>query len=481
MELFYQSAAGLARLLRQKQASAREIAQAALARIAKVEPQVQAFLTVCEEQALAAADKTDADIAAGRPLSPLAGIPFAVKDNICTKGVRTTCASRMLQNFVSPYDATAVQKLQDAGAVMIGKTNLDEFAMGSSCENSAFQITRNPWDTSRVPGGSSGGSAAAVAACEVPLTLGTDTGGSIRGPAGFCGVVGLRPTYGAVSRYGMVALASSLDQIGPYGRTVADTALLFGCIAGQDAAHDATSRSAPAGESVRGIKGLRIGLPREYYGQGVSQAVRDAVLQAADTLRALGAVTVECSLPSTQYALPVYNVLVAAQAASNLGRYDGVRYGFRGEKSGTPAQLYQSSRSAGFGDEVKRRILLGTYLLADGGANGYYRRALCMQHRIADEFSAAFVGCDLLLTPVNATTAFRLGEKSADPVAMYAADTCTIPVSLAGLPALSVPCGQSEGLPIGLQLIGPQWSEHTLLGVAAGYEKAVGGFAIKEM
>ena len=482
MELYRLSAAEMAKKLRAKEISAVELAKASLQQIEKAEPQIDAYLTVTADKALAAAAAVDEKIAAGEDLAPLAGIPIAIKDNICTKDVKTTCASRMLENFVPPYDATVMEKLNAQGAVLTGKVNMDEFAMGSSCENSYFKPTRNPWDLSRVPGGSSGGSAAAVAACEVPLALGSDTGGSIRCPASFCGIVGLKPTYGAVSRYGLVAFASSLDQIGPFGRTVDDVSMLFHAIAGPDKAHDATSKEHLFGENIQSVKGLRIGLPKEYFGEGISDEVRTAVLNAVERYRALGAEIIEVSLPSTPYALSAYYIIASAEASSNLGRYDGVKYGFCGDRSGSLTDMYEMTRSEGFGDEVQRRIMLGTYVLSSGYYDAYYKRAKLLQKMIAAEFAEAFTKCDVLATPVNPTTAFKIGEKFNDPVAMYAADICTINVNIAGLPGISIPCGFGKGdLPIGLQLIGPKWSENVLLGTAKCYETAVGGFAVKEL
>lgn len=480
-ELFCYSAAELSALLREKKVSAEEIAKASLARIAAVEPKVDALLTVTESEALAAARRVDAALAAGEKLAPLAGIPVVVKDNICTKDIKTTCASRMLENFVPPYNATVVDKLTAAGAVMIGKANMDEFAMGGSCENSYFKPTKNPWDTTRVPGGSSGGSAAAVAACEAPLALGSDTGGSVRCPAGFCGIVGLKPTYGAVSRYGLVAFASSLDQIGPFGRTVEDVELLFGAICGHDS-KDATSKGYTYQPVATGVKGLKVGLPKEYFGEGITPEVKEKVLAAVKTLEAQGAQVVEISLPSTDYALAAYYIISSAEASSNLARYDGVKYGFSGTRTGSLEDLYLSTRSEGFGDEVKRRIMLGTYVLSSGYYDAYYKRAKLLQRMIAQEFTDAFAQCDVIATPINPTTAFKLGERCADPLQMYASDVCTVTVNIAGLPGLAVPCGQdAAGLPVGMQLIGPKFSEATLLAAAKVYEAAVGGFAVKEM
>ena len=482
MELYKQSAAELSALLRSKEVTACEILDDTLARIDAVEPKVDAFLSVTADTARAKAKEVDEKIARGETLGVLAGIPVGIKDNICTKGLKTTCASRMLENFVPPYNATVVEKLAAADAVIPGKLNMDEFAMGGSCENSYFKPTKNPWDTTRVPGGSSGGSAASVAACEVPLSLGSDTGGSIRCPAGLCGIVGLKPTYGAVSRFGLVAFASSLDQIGPFGRTVDDVALLFSAICGRDAAHDATSKEYAFPGITTGVKGLRVGVPKEYFGKGVSAENKAAVLKAVDDLKALGAEIVEISLPSTDYALSAYYIISSAEASSNLARYDGVKYGYSGNREGNLNDLYLSTRSEGFGAEVKRRIMLGTYVLSSGYYDAYYKRAKMLQRMIAQEFEDAFRKCDVIATPTTPTTAFRLGEKTSDPLEMYASDICTVTVNIAGLPGISVPCGFGAGsLPIGLQLIGPKFSEAKLLGVAKTYETARGGFAVKEL
>lgn len=482
MNLYEKSAAELSRMVRAKEVSATEITKDALARIEAVDLKVDAFLTVEAEKALDRAAWVDEQVAAGKDLGPLAGVPVAVKDNICTKGTKTTCASKMLGNFIPPYNAIVVDKLLAAGAVIPGKVNLDEFAMGGSCENSAFKATKNPWDLTRVPGGSSGGSAAAVAACEVPLALGSDTGGSIRCPAGLCGIVGLKPTYGAVSRFGLVAFASSLDQIGPMARTVDDAALLFRVICGQDTAHDATSKPFNFAGMGPDIRGVRVGLPKEYFGTGVSEEVKAGVLKAVDDLKALGAQVVEISLPSTRYALSAYYIISSAEASSNLARYDGVKYGYSGRRDGSLNDLYLSTRSEGFGREVKRRIMLGTYVLSSGYYDAYYKRAKMLQRAIAAEFDEAFSQCDVIATPTSPSTAFKLGEKVNDPLAMYATDICTTTANIAGLPGISVPCGfDSQGLPIGLQLLGPKWSEARLLTVAKCYETAKGGFAVKEM
>jgi aspartyl-tRNA(Asn)/glutamyl-tRNA(Gln) amidotransferase subunit A len=480
MPLYEKSAVELSAMLKKKECSAMELTESVLGRIAQADQTIGAYLTVCAGQALAQAAEVDARRRAGEELSPLAGIPVGLKDNICTRGVATTCASRMLENFVPPYDATVVEKLKSAGAVITGKLNMDEFAMGSSCESSHMQITRNPHDITRVPGGSSGGSAAAVAAGEAVVALGTDTGGSIRQPAGYCGIVGLKPTYGAVSRYGVVAFASSLDQVGPMARTVPDAALLYSVIRGQDP-RDATSARREHPDLTRlgggGVKGLRIGIPEEYFGDGVAAEVRDRVLEAIGMLKSEGAEIREISLPSTDAALSAYYIISSAEASSNLARFDGVKYGHRAKEYDDLTDLYERSRSEGFGDEVKRRILLGTFVLSSGFYDAYYKRAKVLQQRIADEFAGAFAHCDLLATPTTPFAAFRLGENVDDPIKMYAADICTATANIAGLPAISIPCkGGAGSLPVGLQLIGPRFSERRLLEAAHHYESLVGGF-----
>lgn len=479
MELFKKTAAELSGLLAAKEISAVELAKDVLARTDAVESRVQGYVTVTAENALAQAQAIDDKRAKGETLPPLAGVPVAVKDNICTKGMPTTCASKMLHNFMPPYNATVSDKLAENGLVVTGKANMDEFAMGSSCENSAMHPTMNPHDLSRVPGGSSGGSAAVVAAGEVPLSLGSDTGGSIRQPAAFCGVVGLKPTYGAVSRYGLVAFASSLDQIGPFGRSVEDVAMLSDVIIGQDALHDSTSCAAPFSSLHAGlnadVKGMKIGLPREYFGAGISQDVRDSVMAAAETYKALGAEVFDISLPLVAYALPIYYILSSAEASSNLARFDGVKYGFRAEGIEDITELYIQSRSQGFGSEVQRRIMLGTYVLSSGYYDAYYKKARAAQRRIKAEFNAAFAQCDLILTPVAPTTAYKLGEKSTDPLEMYAGDVCTVSVNIAGLPAMVQPCGfDANKLPVGMQLIGPRFGEQRLLNAGLAFEQASG-------
>ena len=465
--------------LRRGEVSARELTETHLARIAAVEPSVHAYLEVTAERARADADRIDAARAAGEPLPPLAGVPLAIKDNLCTKGIRTTCSSRMLENFVPPYESTVTERLWAAGAVLLGKTNLDEFAMGSSTETSAFGPSRNPWNPERVPGGSSGGSAAAVAAGECWAALGSDTGGSIRQPASFCGVVGLKPTYGRVSRWGLVAFASSLDQVGPFSTSVADAAEILQAIAGADR-RDATCLNAPVPDYSAAlgqpVRGLRVGLIRECFDQpGLDPQVKSSVLAAAARLESLGCELVEVSCPRFEDGIATYYVIAPSEASANLARYDGVKYGFRAEapESGDSlAAMTARSRAQGFGAEVQRRILIGTYALSAGYVDAFYRKAQQVRTLIRRDFDAAFAGVDVLLTPTSPTTAFRFGAHSDDPLAMYLADLLTIPANLAGLPALSLPCGfDQEGLPIGLQLIGDVLQEERLLQVAHAYEQ----------
>ncbi len=478
--LYTKSASELSAMLKKGECSSVELTKSVLGRIAETENKVDAYTAVCEESALKKAAEVDEKLARGEQLSPLAGIPIAVKDNICTRGVLTTCSSKMLYNFKPPYDATVVEKLNACDYVMIGKTNMDEFAMGSSCENSAVKPTKNPHDLNRVPGGSSGGSAAAVASGEAVMALGSDTGGSIRQPASCCGLVGLKPTYGSVSRYGLIAFASSLDQIGPMTRTVEDSALLYSAICGRDK-RDATcaDRDYPdfTQEMGKGVKGLRIGIPKEYFGAGVTDEVKKSVMGAVEALKAEGAVIKEISLPSTDAALSAYYIISSAEASSNLARFDGVKYGYRAENVEGLNDLYERSRSEGFGDEVKRRIMLGTFVLSSGFFDAYYKRAKAVQKKISDEFTKAFEECDIIATPTSPFTAFKLGENVNDPLKMYAADICTITVNIASLPAISVPCGTgADGMPIGMQLIGSKFSEATLFNAAGHYEKLAGGF-----
>ncbi len=468
------TAVEIADAVRRGDRSAREVVDAHLARIAEVDPALHAFNLVTADEARAEADALDRAIAEGAAAGPLAGVPVALKDNLCTRGVATTCGSKILEGWRPPYDATVVDRLRAAGAIIVGKTNLDEFAMGSSTENSAFGPTRNPHDVGRVPGGSSGGSAAAVASGLVPLALGSDTGGSIRQPAALCGVVGLKPTYGRVSRYGLVAFASSLDQIGPFATTVADAAALLDAIAGPDPL-DSTSIPEPA-ESVSasladGVAGLRIGVVSELMAEGVAPAVADRVHQAAAALEAAGAEVGEASVPAAVYGLSAYYLIAPAEASSNLARYDGVRYGLRVDAP-TTAEMMTATRTAGFGAEVKRRIMLGTYALSAGYYDAYYGKALKVRTLIIRDFAAAYERFDLLLSPTSPTTAFPFGAKS-DPLAMYLNDVCTIPSNLSGDPAVSVPFGaDADGLPIGVQVLAPSLGESRMLRAAAVLEAA---------
>jgi len=481
MALYEKTAAELSVMLDKKEISAVELTKETFQRIQAVEEKVQSFVTLTEETALAQANAVDQKRSAGETLSPLAGIPMAVKDNICTKGILTTCASKMLYNFKPPYQATVMEKLAAHDMVMIGKANMDEFAMGSSCENSGAHLTHNPHELNHVPGGSSGGSAAAVAAGETPLALGSDTGGSIRQPASFCGVVGMKPTYGAVSRYGLIAFASSLDQIGPFGRSIEDAAMLLDAITGYDPLHDSTSVKTPFEGQIRAnlnpdVKGLKIGLPKEYFGAGISEEVRNSVVAAADCYKKLGAEVSEISLPLVEYALPIYYILSSAEASSNLARFDGVKYGYRTPNAGDDViALYTKSRSEGFGQEVQRRIMLGTYVLSSGYYDAYYKKARAAQRKIREEFQTAFQSCDVILTPVAPTTAYQIGSKTASPIEMYAGDICTVSVNIAGLPSLVQPCGfDTNRLPIGMQLIGSPFGEQTLFNAGLAFEQASG-------
>ena len=462
------------RLLSDRQVSAVDLARACLDRIGEVEERVKSFITVTADLALAQAQEADRRIAAGAA-PPLCGIPVQVKDLMCTRGVRTTCASRMLENYVPVYNATAVSRLLDCGAVLLGKGNMDEFAMGSSCENSAFFPTRNPWDLERVPGGSSGGAAAGVAAGEATFALGSDTGGSIRQPASLCGVVGLKPTYGLVSRYGLVAFASSLDQIGPVTRDVADAALVLSAISGHDP-RDSTSLPQAAQDYAqalgRDLKGLRLGVPREFFVEGMEEGVRETVQQAIGTLESLGASVQPVSLPTTSYALACYYIIAPAECSANLARYDGVKYGYSFQDTNDMWEAMEQTRQHGFGPEVKRRIMLGAYALSSGYYDAYYRKAQQARTLIRQDFDRVFQQVDALVTPTSPVVAFPQGEKTADPVQMYLIDVCTLPVNIAGLPAISVPCGFSQGLPVGMQLIGPRLSDGALLRVAHAYEQA---------
>ena len=462
--------------MRRGEVTALALLEAALARTGERDDALGAVLTRADEAALTAATGLDARLAAGDDPGPLAGIPIALKDNICTRDLRTTAGSKILESFVPAYDATVVERLRAAGAIVVSKLNCDEFAMGSSTENSAFGPTRNPWDTARVPGGSSGGSAVAVATGMCAAALGTDTGGSIRLPASFCGVVGMKPSYGRVSRYGVIAYASSLDQVGPVARSVDDAALLLGVIAGHDR-RDSTSSPRPVPDLrtalLGDVTGLRIGLPKEYFAEAMQPEVERAVRAAIADLERAGATVVSVSLPHTEYAISTYYLIATAEASSNLARYDGVRYGRRAPHPQNLSEMYCASRGAGFGAEVKRRIMLGTYALSAGYYDAYYLKAQQARTLIAGDFRAAFERCDVLAAPVAPTTAFRLGERLDDPITMYLTDVLTISVNLAGIPALSVPCGFDDaGLPIGLQLIGRPFDESTLLRVGAAHEHA---------
>ncbi|BAU04849.1 aspartyl/glutamyl-tRNA amidotransferase subunit A [Fischerella major NIES-592] len=462
-----------------KERSAVEITQEALDRIQALEPKLHSFLCVTAERALEQARAVDAKIAAGEEIGLLAGIPIGIKDNICTKGITTTCASRILENFVPPYEATVTQKLAAADAVMVGKTNLDEFAMGGSTETSAYGLTANPWDLSRVPGGSSGGSAAAVAAGECVISLGSDTGGSIRQPASFCGVVGIKPTYGLVSRYGLVAFASSLDQIGPFARSVEDAAILLQAIAGYDP-KDSTSLKVSIPDYAASLKPdlkprgqLRIGIIKETFGEGLDSQVEQAITKALDQLQNLGAEIHVVSCPRFRYGLPSYYIIAPSEASANLARYDGVKYGYRAEEAENLMEMYTRTRASGFGAEVKRRIMLGTYALSAGYYDAYYLKAQKVRTLIKEDFERAFEQVHVLACPTAPTTAFKAGEKTADPLSMYLVDLMTIPVNLAGLPGISVPCGfDDNGLPIGLQLIGRPLREDQLFQVAYAYEQS---------
>lgn len=456
--------------------TATALAEAFYARIEKDDRQIGAFLTLSRDRALEQAARMDALAAKGEKLPPLGGVPVGIKDVMVTRGVRTTAGSKILGNYVPPYDCTAVARMQAAGAIVLGKLNCDEFAMGSSNENSAWHPVHNPRDLSRVPGGSSGGSAAAVAADMAVAALGSDTGGSIRQPASFCGVVGLMPTYGRVSRYGLIAFASSLDHIGPLTKTVKDAAIVLGVIAGRDPM-DSTSADVPVPDYVaeleKPVRGLRLGVAREYFGEGLDAEVRNAVEAAIQKLAEMGCEIVQVSLPHTQYAIPTYYIVATAEASSNLARYDGVRYGYRARDARTLSEMYRRSRDEGFGAEVKRRIMLGTYALSAGYYDAYYLKAQKVRTLLARDFEEAFKKVDAILTPTSPTVAFKLGEKVEDPLAMYLADIYTVTADLAGIPGISVPCGQTkERLPIGLQILGKHFDEATILRLAHGYEQA---------
>ncbi|MYB63267.1 Asp-tRNA(Asn)/Glu-tRNA(Gln) amidotransferase subunit GatA [Candidatus Poribacteria bacterium] len=475
MSLYQLTVHELHEKLKEREITAVELTESIYARIDAVEPSVNGYLTLTKALALEQASKADVGFQNGNEMPPLAGIPIAIKDVICTKDVRTTCASKILSNFVPPYDATVMTKLQRQGAVMVGKTNMDEFAMGSSTENSAYQITHNPWDLDTIPGGSSGGSAAVVAADSAICSLGSDTGGSIRQPAALCGVVGMKPTYGRVSRYGLIAFASSLDQIGPFTKDVTDCALVLNAICGKDQL-DSTSVDVPVPDFTKSliddVQGLRIGVPKEYFAEGLDAEVAELVHSAIQKLEQLGASLVDISLPHTDFAIATYYIIAPAEASANLARYDGVRYGYRTEEPVDLMDMYKKTRTEGFGQEVKRRIMLGTFALSAGYQDAYYRKAQKVRTLIKSDFDAAFEKVDVIATPTSPTPAFRIGERTADPLQMYLCDVMTTPASHAGLPGISVPCGfVKSGLPVGLQLLTPPFDEETLLQTAYTYQQ----------
>lgn len=474
MELNKLKAHELHRKLQAKEISAVEIAEAVFSRISAVEDKVRSYITLTREEAMEQARRTDEKIGRGETIAPLAGIPGAIKDNICTKGIKTTCGSKILNNFIPPYSATVVDKLSAQDTVIVGKTNMDEFGMGSSTENSAYFNSRNPWDTDAVPGGSSGGSAAAVAAAEAIWAIGSDTGGSVRLPAAYCGVVGLKPTYGRVSRYGLVAYGSSLDQIGPITRDVTDSALVLGAISGYDPA-DSTSANAAVPDYTKAlvpdIRGMKVGLPKEYFVAGMDPEVGKAVYRAIEQLKAMGADYKEVSMPHTSYALAAYYVVATAEVSSNLARYDGVGFGHRGEGNDI-ISMCKRTRTEGFGEEVRRRIMLGTYALSSGYYDAYYLKALKVRTLIKQDFDKAFEQVDILVTPIAPSPAFKIGENVDDPLAMYLQDVCTVPINLAGVPAISLPCGFKGNLPIGLQIIGKPLAEETILRAAFAFEQS---------
>ena len=460
--------------LKNKEINVSDITKAYISRIDEKEKDVQAFVTVLKEEALKKSEEVQAQFD-NRENNALAGIPIGIKDNINTKGIRTTCSSKMLENFISPYNATVMEKINEENMITLGKLNMDEFAMGASTEYSYFKKTKNPWNLSRVPGGSSGGSAAAVAANMVPFALGSDTGGSIRQPAAFCGVVGLKPTYGLVSRYGLVAFASSLDQIGPITKDVKDCAILLNVIAGHDE-KVTTSANIEKKDYTKAlkndVKGLKIGVPKEFLGEGINEEVKSRILEAIEEYKKLGAIVEECSLDIAKYALASYYIIACAEASSNLGRFDGIRYGYRSKNFNNIKELYKNSRSEGFGEEVKRRIILGTYVLSSGYYDAYYKKAQQVRTLVKQEFEKCFNKYDVILTPTSPTVAFEFGSKSNNPLEMYMADICTVSINIAGVPAISIPCGvDSNGMPVGLQLIGNNFAEETILNAAYTFEQ----------
>ncbi len=463
--------------LESKELTIKEILESYCDRIKEKEPEVEAFVTTYLEEAKKKAENIQQKIDNGEKLGEYAGIPIGIKDNMCIKGTKTTCSSKMLENFVAPYDATVIEKLKDENIISLGKLNMDEFAMGSSTESSYFKKTKNPWNLNKVPGGSSGGSAAAVAANMVPWALGSDTGGSIRQPSSLCGVVGLKPTYGLVSRYGLVAFASSLDQIGPITKDVRDSAMLLNLIAGHDE-KDTTSEQIEKKDYTKAlkndVKGIKIGVPKEFFGEGINEEVKKELTKAIETYKELGAEVEEFSLDVAKYALATYYIIACAEASSNLGRFDGIRYGYRTKEFSNLKEIYKKSRSEGFGDEVKRRIILGTYVLSSGYYDAYYKKAQQVRTLVSNEFSKAFEKYDVILTPTSPVTAFNIGEKSNNPLEMYLADICTVSINIAGVPAISIPCGvDSEGMPVGMQLIGNKFEEEKILNVAYTFEQKV--------
>lgn len=462
--------------LKSKELTITDINKAYIDRINEKEKDVQAFITLTTDEALETSKNIEESVNKGEIKGELAGIPIGIKDNICINGVKTTCASKMLENFIAPYNATVIEKINDENMICLGKTNMDEFAMGSSTENSYFKKTKNPWDLSRVPGGSSGGSAAAVASNMVPWALGSDTGGSIRQPAGCCGIVGLKPTYGLISRYGLIAYASSLDQIGTFTKDVEDTAILLNIIAGHDD-KDTTSAVQEKKDYTKAlkndVKGLKIAVPKEFFGDGINKEVKESIEKAIEKYKELGATVEEVSLDIADYSLATYYIIACAEASSNLGRFDGIRYGYRSSKFNNLRDIYINSRSEGFGDEVKRRIILGTYVLSSGYYDAYYKKAQQVRTLVKNRFDEIFENHDIILTPTAPTTAFKIGEKSDNPLEMYLSDICTVSVNIAGLPGLSMPCGvDSKGMPVGMQLIGKRFDEETILNVAYTYEQA---------
>ena len=475
MELYELTVHELVEKLEKKEVTSEEITKSYFDRIKEKDPMVKAYVSTLEEEAMKKAKEVDEKRKNGEKVSKFAGIPIGIKDNMCITGTKTTCSSKMLENFVAPYNATVIEKLNKEDLVYLGKLNMDEFAMGSSTEHSAFFPTKNPWDLDRVPGGSSGGSAAAVAADLAPWTLGSDTGGSIRQPASLCGVVGLKPTYGLVSRYGLVAFASSLDQIGPLTKDVTDSAMLLNLIVGKD---EKDSTSIDMGEKdytealVNDVKGMRIGLPKEYLGEGINEEVKQAILDVAKKYEEMGAIVEDCSFEVGKYATAVYYVIADAEASSNLGRFDGIRYGYRTDKFENLKDIYKNSRSEGFGPEVKRRIMVGTYVLSSGYYDAYYKKAQKVRTVISNAYNELFEKYDVLLTPTSPITAFKMGEKSNNPLEMYLADICTVPVNIGGLPAMSMPCAlDSKGMPIGFQLIGKAFNEEKILRAAYTFEQ----------